>query len=140
MSGNPSAMAAHFRPERVLNNTNLLFNQIYAFPFFLSFFFLGSDGALPGPDIPGIPAIFGIPGIPGRPCCACISFIASLNELSLTPPPVKAGECNGKTLLIFHPRGVAGGPGGFSGTGMPCNLSLKGDCSVVGCDCRYCAT
>lgn len=68
-----------------------------ALPFFLSFFFFSTapapEGSPPIPDImPASPSIPGIDGIPGIPCMLCISAMASLNGLSLTPPPLYAGE------------------------------------------------
>lgn len=97
----------------------------HALPFFLSFFFFSpppaDDGSPPIiADMSGIPGICGIPGIP---CRFCISAIASLRGLSLTPPPLYAGECMGRILPIFQPLGAWGAAGSFSGVGRP--LILK---------------
>lgn len=99
----------------------------HALPFFLSFFFFSPlpppppDGSPPPiiPIIPSIPGIWGICGIPGIPCMPCISAMASLSGLSLTPPPLYAGECIGRILPIFQPLGAAGAVGSFSGAGRP---------------------
>lgn len=115
-----------------------------ALPFFFSFFFFASpppDGSpipiIPG-GMPGSPA--GIPGIPGMPPIFSISAIASLNGLSLTPPPEYAGEWMGRIFPIFQPRGAAGASGSLSGIGRPWIRSLYGDFSVVGWACKNCAT
>lgn len=79
------------------------------------------------------------PGAPFSPLIPCISCIISFNILSLTPPPLNAGECSGSTPLIFHPFGTAGGGIGPLSIGIPCIGSRSGESFVVGCNfrCRH---
>src|SRR5882762_9834368 len=68
-------------------------NHIHPFTLFFSFFFF------PSPQLPP----------PAPPAASpCISAIISWKKFSLTPPPVSAGECRGRIVFIFHPRGIAG--------------------------------
>ena len=101
--------------------------------FWMTFTFLGFCDALgaaasPPPIRPCMPA----GSCP--PICCIICDIMS----SLTPPPDNAGECNGRILPIFEPRGIAGGMGLPSfGIGSPGTCIFKGVFSSVGCDLRY---
>ena len=66
-----------------------------------------------------------------------ISCIMSLNIFSLTPPPLRAGECSGKIVPILKPLGTAGAGALLSfGMGIPAIRKRKGESSVVGCDLR----
>lgn len=93
--------------------------------FLTTFTFFGFGGPPPA-------AIFAIPCIPSGNWPP-ISAIMSFKKLSLTPPPDKAGECNGNILPILKPRGMAGAIGFWSlGMGRPWIWSFMGESSVVG--------
>lgn len=72
----------------------------HALTFLLSFFFP------PPPPSTAPPAPF-----------PCISDIISLRKSSLIPPPLRAGECRGRMVPIFQPRGMAGVGIGLLGSG-----------------------